>query len=73
MRLELLVELAFIGDADLGRHAEATRTIAAEAARATGRTPGERLVLVAAHVIGGEKPSDPASAARQLLGAAAAP
>ena len=51
LRLELLVELAFIGNADLATHAQATRMIAAEAARATGRTPGERLVLVAAHVI----------------------
>ena len=32
-RLELLVELAFIGNADLATHAEATRMIAAEAAR----------------------------------------
>ena len=67
MRLELLVELAFIDNADLATHREATRMIAAEAANATGRTPGERLVLVAAHVIGGERPSDPASAARQVL------
>jgi DNA-binding CsgD family transcriptional regulator len=67
MRLELLVELAFIDDADLATHEEAARMIAAEAADATGRTPGERLVLVASHVIGGERPSDPASAARHVL------
>ena len=67
MRLELLVELAFIDNADLATHEEATRMIAAEAANATGRTAGERLVLVAAHVIGGERPSDPAGAARQVL------
>ena len=67
MRLELLVELAFIDNADLSTREEATRMIAAEAADATGRTPGERLVLVAAHVIGGERPSDPAGAARQVL------
>ena len=67
MRLELLVELAFIDNADLSTSEEATRMIAAEAADATGRTPGERLVLVAAHVIGGERPSDPAGAARQVL------
>jgi DNA-binding CsgD family transcriptional regulator len=67
MRRELLVELAFIGDVDLATHARATRMIAAEAADATGRTPGERLVLVAAHVIAGEKPADPAGAARQVL------
>jgi hypothetical protein len=36
-RLELLVELAFIGNADLDTHADAARLIAAEAARATGR------------------------------------
>jgi len=66
-RRELLVELAFIGNADLASHPEATRMIAAEAAHATGRTPGERLVLVAAHVIGGERPSDPAGGARQML------
>ena len=35
---------------------EAMRTIAAEAARVTGRTPGERLVMVAAHVMRGEQP-----------------
>ena len=67
MRRELLVELAFIGNADLATHAQATRMIAAEAAGAIGRTPGERLVLVAAHVIAGEKPPDPADAARQVL------
>ena len=67
LRLELLVELAFIGNADLTTHAEATRMIAAEAARATGRTAGERLVIVASHVIAGEAPSDPAGAARQVL------
>ncbi len=66
-RLELVVELAFIRNADLDTHADAAQLIATEAARATGRTAGERLVLVAAHVIGGEKPSDPVGGARQVL------
>ncbi len=46
-RLVLLVELVFVGASDLEGYDEAMRTIAAEAARVTGRTPGERLVMVA--------------------------
>ena len=49
-------------------HAEAARMIAAEAARATGRTAGERLVMVAAaRVTQAENPSDPVSEALELL------
>ena len=67
-RLVLLVELVFIGGSDLEGYEEAMRTIAAEAARVTGRTPGERLVIVGAHVMRGENPADPAGGARELLG-----
>jgi DNA-binding CsgD family transcriptional regulator len=67
LRLELLAELAFIGSSDLGGHTEATRMIAVEAARVTGRTPAERLVLWAARVLSGENPSDPTGIARELL------
>jgi DNA-binding CsgD family transcriptional regulator len=68
LRLELLVELAFIATyADLGSHDEAMRMIAVEAARVTGRTPAEQLVLLAAHTLRGETPSDPAGFARDGL------
>ena len=64
----LLAELVFVGGSDLEGYDEAMRTIAAEAARVTGRTPGERLVIACAHVMRGENPADPAGAARELLG-----
>ena len=69
LRLELLVELTFIGGSDLGGLEEAAHTIAAAAARAAGRTPGERLVSVAAGVMRAqtEIPSDAVGAARELL------
>jgi DNA-binding CsgD family transcriptional regulator len=68
LRLELLVELAFIATySDLEFQDEAMRMIAVEAARVTGRTPAERLVFLAAVVLGGENVSDPAGAARELL------
>ena len=69
MRLELLVELAFVGSSTLGGHEEALRTIAAEAAGVTGRTPGERLVhgRRARHRAARTRPIRRA-AARQLLG-----
>lgn len=66
-RLELIVELAFVGSSDLSTHQEAARMIALEAQHAPGQTPGERLVLVAANVLRGENPADPAGAARELL------
>jgi DNA-binding CsgD family transcriptional regulator len=66
-RLELLVEQAFLGSAQLAGHAEARRSIADEAARARGGTPAERLVVVAAHVLAGEAPSDPVPSAVRLL------
>jgi DNA-binding CsgD family transcriptional regulator len=68
LRLELLVELAFIATySDLDFHDQAMRMIAVEAARVTGRTPAERLVFLAAIVLRGENVSDPAGAARELL------
>jgi hypothetical protein len=68
LRLELLVELAFIATySDLGSHDEALRMIALEAARVTGRTPGEQLVMLAAQTLGGETSSDPAGLARNGL------
>jgi DNA-binding CsgD family transcriptional regulator len=67
-RLVLLAELVFIGGSDLDRYDEAKRTITAEAARVTGRTPGERLVIVGARVMSGENPADPVGAASELLG-----
>ena len=68
LRLELLVELAFIATySDLGSHDEAMRMIAVEAARVTGRTPGERLVMLAAHALSGDTSSDPAGFARNGL------
>jgi hypothetical protein len=68
LRLELLVELAFIATySDLGFHDEAMRMIAVEAAHVTGRTPAERLVFLASIVLRGENLSDPAGAARELL------
>jgi DNA-binding CsgD family transcriptional regulator len=66
-RLVLLVELVFIGGSDLEGHEDARRTIAAEAARVTGRTPAERLVIAGGHVMRGDNPTDPAGAACQLL------
>ena len=66
-RLELLVELAFVASSDLDGHDEAMRMVGVEAARVTGRTSGERLALVAAHVLRGENPSDPVGAAGDLL------
>jgi DNA-binding CsgD family transcriptional regulator len=68
LRLELLVELAFIATySDLGSHDEALRMIALEAARVTGRTPGEQLVMMAAQTLRGETSSDPAGLARNGL------
>ena len=70
-RLELLVELGFTGGADLATREATLRTIAPEAARATGRTPAEQLLAATARIIGGEWPSDAAAAtavARDLLG-----
>jgi DNA-binding CsgD family transcriptional regulator len=68
LRLELLVELAFIATySDLDFHDQAMRMIAVEAARLTGQTPAERLVFLAAIVLRGENLSDPAAAARELL------
>ena len=67
-RLVLLAEFVFIGGSDLDRYDEAKQTIADEAARVTGRTPGERLVIVGARVMSGENPADPVAAARELLG-----
>jgi DNA-binding CsgD family transcriptional regulator len=67
-RLVLLVELVFIGGSDLEGLEEARRTIAAEADRVTGRTPGERLMIASGHVMRGGNPTDPARAACQLLG-----
>ena len=67
-RLVLLAELVFIGGSQLEGHEEAMRTITAEAARVTGRTAGERLVIAGAHVMRRERPADPAGAARELLG-----
>ena len=67
MRLELLVELAFVSGSTLDGRQEAERMITAEAAAASGRTPGERLVTAAADVMRGTTPSDSAGAARALL------
>jgi DNA-binding CsgD family transcriptional regulator/tetratricopeptide (TPR) repeat protein len=68
LRLDLLVELAFIATySDLEFHDRAMRMIAVEAARVTGRTPAERLVFLAAIVLGGENVPDPAGAAHELL------
>ena len=53
LRLELLVELAFLGGSVLAGYPEARRMIASAAAASSGRTPGERLVKAAATVIGG--------------------
>lgn len=66
--LVTLAELVFVGASDLEGYDEAMRTIVAEAKRVTGRTPGERLVIVCAHVMRGENPADPVGAARELLG-----
>ena len=67
IRLELLAEAALAGSSVRGGRAAAQRSIASDAARVTGRTPAERLLLVAAHVVSGEAPTDPAGAARQVL------
>ena len=67
IRLELLAEAALAGSSVRGGGSAAKRTVAFEAARVTGRTPAERLLLVAAHVVSGETPTDPAGAARQVL------
>ena len=67
-RLVLLVELVFIGGSELDGYDSALRAIVDEAGRVSGRTPGERLVIAAAHVMRGENPTDPAAAARDLLG-----
>jgi DNA-binding CsgD family transcriptional regulator len=66
LRLQLVVELAFVSGAARSGH-EAALAVAAEAARSRWRTPGERLVAVAARVLGGERPSDPVAAAVELL------
>ena len=68
LRLELLVELAFLGGSVLAGYPEAVRMIAAAAAASTGRTPGERLVKAAATIMRRRRTSrDPAAAARDLL------
>jgi DNA-binding CsgD family transcriptional regulator len=67
MRLELLVELAFVRGSALDGQQEALRMITAEAANLNGGTPGERLVEAAASVMRVESPSDSAEAARELL------
>ena len=67
-RLVLLAELVFVGASNLEGYDDALRTITVEAARVTGNTPGERLVIVCAHVMRGENPADPVAAARELLG-----
>jgi DNA-binding CsgD family transcriptional regulator len=67
LRLELLVELAFVANFDLAGH-DAARAVTAEAARSRWRTPGERLVTVAARVLRAAPPADPVGAAVELLG-----
>ena len=67
-RLVLLAELVFVGASNPEGYDEGLRTIAAEAARVTGSTPGERLVIIAGHVMRAENPADPVGAARELLG-----
>ena len=67
LRLELLVELAFLGGSVPAGYPEALQMIASAAAASTGRTPGQRLVKAAAGVMRGENPPDPVAAARELL------
>ena len=67
LRLELLVELTFLGGSVPAGYPEAVRMIDAAAAASTGRTPGERLVKAAATAMGGETLPDPAEGARELL------
>jgi DNA-binding CsgD family transcriptional regulator len=67
MRLELLVELAFVGGSALDGQQDALRMITAEAGSVTGQTPSERLVEAAANVLRGESPATSAAAARELL------
>jgi DNA-binding CsgD family transcriptional regulator len=67
MRLELLVELAFVGASAPDGQQDALRMITAEAGSVTGQTPGERLVEAAANVMRGESPATSAAAARELL------
>jgi DNA-binding CsgD family transcriptional regulator len=68
LRLELLVELAFIATySDLGLHDEAKRMIDVEAGRVTGRTPAEQLVMLGAQILRGDPSSDPAGFAGTAL------
>jgi DNA-binding CsgD family transcriptional regulator len=66
-RLELLVELTLIDRSSAAGLPDARRTIAAEAATATGETPAERLVLAAADLLRGKHRSDPARGAQEVL------
>ena len=68
LRLELLAEVALIAGSVRGGRGAAMRTIAAEAAQVTMRSPAERLLAVAARVVTGRAPPDPAGAAREVLG-----
>jgi DNA-binding CsgD family transcriptional regulator len=67
-RFVLLAELVFVGASNVEGYDEGMRTIAVEAARVTGETPGERLVIICAHVMRGDSPVDPVGASRELLG-----
>jgi DNA-binding CsgD family transcriptional regulator len=67
LRLELLVELTFLGGSVPAGYPQAQQMIATAAAASAGRTPGQRLVKAAAGVMRGHNPSDPVAAARELL------
>jgi DNA-binding CsgD family transcriptional regulator len=68
LRLELLLELAFIATySNLDFRVEALRMIAVEAARVTGRTPVEQLLMLAVLALSGESPADPVRTARDGL------
>lgn len=67
MRLELLVDLAFIAGSENGRDEQALQAIAVEAEQAAGRTPGERMLSATVRMYGREDPSQAARTAREML------
>jgi DNA-binding CsgD family transcriptional regulator len=67
LRLELLAEAAVVAGSARGGRERAMAMLADEAERVSWRTPGERLLAVAARVVAAEMPADPAAGASALL------
>jgi DNA-binding CsgD family transcriptional regulator len=67
LRLELLVELAFVGSSEHGRDEQALQAMAAEAELSPGGTPAQRMLSATVHVFGRQDPAQATGTARDLL------